>query len=513
MTDEPQGATSRPYPPGPPPGPPPGGGGDGRRMARSRRYRVVGGVCGGLGRYFDLDPVIFRVALTVLSIVGGLGLIAYGVAWLVLPYDGEEENEARRMLSGRVEGAGLTALLFTVVGFGLLLASLGSRSQLFSVMLLGTLIGAAYWSQHRRRTQAAEAEGAPVDAATAEAVATAPPEAQPPPAQPGPSWWRGTSDRAGGYLWGPADADPAAYQPRPASGVRMDKGENPWAPPPGSWPAPAPGPARPRGFWLGGPVLLTAIAAAVVVTGLTWNTQPLGPALVFGLAAALAVFALGLVVGAFAGRLGGGTIAAVIVTSLALAAAAALPDNISTDWSDELWRPTTVAAVEERYEVGTGRGKLDLSGLELPADETVRTTVDMGAGQLRIIVPHDVTVRVTATIGVGGIAYSEDRYGEGHRPVDVAGGYNWEWSHTYTPVEGTEPGGTIEITAGVSIGQLSLERTTPPDVGGPPAQAPDGTPDSEADEAEDGAEDAGGSRPPGGTGQDGGTEQDGEEDR
>ncbi|WP_243761609.1 PspC domain-containing protein, partial [Streptomyces sp. YIM 98790] len=175
-------------------------------MTRSR-HKVVGGVCAGLGRYFDIDPVIFRVPLAVLSLIGGIGFIAYGIAWLALPYEDEDENEARRMLSGRVEGPGLTALLLIVVGVGLLLASIEARTQFFSVMLLGTLVGAAYWSQHRRRTQDAEAQGAPVDAATAEAVAqtvaTAPPEAQAPPVPAGPSWWRGTSDgRMGGTARG-----------------------------------------------------------------------------------------------------------------------------------------------------------------------------------------------------------------------------------------------------------------------------------------------------------------------
>ncbi len=45
------------------------------RLRRSRTHKVAGGVCGGLGRYFDLDPVIFRVPLVVLSVVvGGTGI-------------------------------------------------------------------------------------------------------------------------------------------------------------------------------------------------------------------------------------------------------------------------------------------------------------------------------------------------------------------------------------------------------------------------------------------------------
>ena len=125
-------------------------------LRRSRRHKVVGGVCGGLGRHWDLDPVIFRIVLAVLSLSGGLGLIAYGFAWLLIPLDGEEENEGRRLLSGRVEGSALTALLFALVGCGLFLTTLGKGSVMsFAIMLTLVVAGSAYWSRQRRRAEAA----------------------------------------------------------------------------------------------------------------------------------------------------------------------------------------------------------------------------------------------------------------------------------------------------------------------------------------------------------------------
>lgn len=54
-------------------------------LRRSKRDKVLAGVCGGLGRYFDLDPVVFRIVLGVLAVTGGVGLIFYGFAWLLLP--------------------------------------------------------------------------------------------------------------------------------------------------------------------------------------------------------------------------------------------------------------------------------------------------------------------------------------------------------------------------------------------------------------------------------------------
>ncbi|WP_049567316.1 PspC domain-containing protein, partial [Streptomyces sp. SBT349] len=216
MTDD--RATEAPPAPAPPPGPEGAAAGAAPGLTRSRRHKVIGGVCGGFGRYYNLDPVIIRVPLAVLSVIGGLGFVAYGVAWLAIPFEKEEENEGRRMLSGRVEGPGLTALLFIVAGCGLLLASLGNRGSAtwFSVMVLGALAGVAYWSRRRDQTQTALADGAPVDEAAAQVVAEAPPEAQAPPAPLGPAWWHGPSAmtaRHTGYLWGPFDVRPEELRP------------------------------------------------------------------------------------------------------------------------------------------------------------------------------------------------------------------------------------------------------------------------------------------------------------
>jgi len=56
-----------------------------RRVYRSETDRVIGGVCGGLGEYFELDPVFLRVALVLLAFVGGLGVVLYLAAWVLMP--------------------------------------------------------------------------------------------------------------------------------------------------------------------------------------------------------------------------------------------------------------------------------------------------------------------------------------------------------------------------------------------------------------------------------------------
>jgi phage shock protein PspC (stress-responsive transcriptional regulator) len=56
-----------------------------RRLYRSWSNKVIGGVCGGLGEYFDIDPNVIRLISVLLVFFGGLSLWVYIVMWIVLP--------------------------------------------------------------------------------------------------------------------------------------------------------------------------------------------------------------------------------------------------------------------------------------------------------------------------------------------------------------------------------------------------------------------------------------------
>ena len=58
-----------------------------RRLTRSKRYKIIAGVCGGIAEYFDLDPTVVRVAYVLLSIasVAFPGIFAYIVLMFVMP--------------------------------------------------------------------------------------------------------------------------------------------------------------------------------------------------------------------------------------------------------------------------------------------------------------------------------------------------------------------------------------------------------------------------------------------
>src|SRR4051812_49919943 len=58
-----------------------------RKLARSTDDHMVAGVAGGLGRYFGLDPVLFRIAFGISVFFGGVGLLAYVALVAFMPYD------------------------------------------------------------------------------------------------------------------------------------------------------------------------------------------------------------------------------------------------------------------------------------------------------------------------------------------------------------------------------------------------------------------------------------------
>ncbi|MCM9081335.1 PspC domain-containing protein [Streptomyces spororaveus] len=415
-------------------------------LHRSKRDKVLAGVCGGLGRYFDLDPVVFRVVLGVLAVTGGVGLIFYGFAWLLLPQEDEEDSEAKKLLTGRVEGATLAAVFAALVGCALFLSMLDNGGlAAFSVLVVLALGGASYWSQRKRHSGRPEAQApAPAGHASRAAHSPAPPETQAPPTPGGPSWWRdplvkdGTTGPVGGtgYLWGPDDTADAAVTGRtPAAAAK----------------APV-APARPRGG-IGGRVFVLALLAAIAGTAATWEGNPLGEALQTGLAAALVVFGLGLAVSSLLGRTGFGTIVLAVCTAGLLAGAAVLPREIGTDWREVEWRPAAVADVKPGYEAGTGLATLDLSRLDVPKGTTVAVEASIDAGRLKVVLPREVTALADVTIRrVGDVQMPGDRADR----IERAGPQNR--TETLAPAAGTEAGGTIELHLGADFGQVEVAR-------------------------------------------------------
>ena len=135
-----------------------------RRLVRVHDGRWLGGVAAGLGRYFDVNPLIYRIAFAALAFAGGTGLLLYLAAWLVIPGEDREESiavEALRLHRDRpwlVLGVGL---LF----FGALLAL--SEARLWpgpgNVWLAAILGGAAlvWWHVSGTRDRTPQRDRSP----------------------------------------------------------------------------------------------------------------------------------------------------------------------------------------------------------------------------------------------------------------------------------------------------------------------------------------------------------------
>lgn len=56
-----------------------------KKLYRSRKDKMIGGVAGGLGDYFEVDPTLIRILFVVATVLGGSGVLAYIILWIVIP--------------------------------------------------------------------------------------------------------------------------------------------------------------------------------------------------------------------------------------------------------------------------------------------------------------------------------------------------------------------------------------------------------------------------------------------
>ncbi len=56
-----------------------------KRLYRSRKEKILGGVCGGIAEYFSVDPTIVRLLWVFFILAFGTGILAYLIAWFIVP--------------------------------------------------------------------------------------------------------------------------------------------------------------------------------------------------------------------------------------------------------------------------------------------------------------------------------------------------------------------------------------------------------------------------------------------
>jgi len=64
-----------------------------KKLYRSRKDYMIGGVCGGIAEYFDVDSTLVRLLAVLVVLLGGAGVIAYIIAWIIVPKNPEQNSD------------------------------------------------------------------------------------------------------------------------------------------------------------------------------------------------------------------------------------------------------------------------------------------------------------------------------------------------------------------------------------------------------------------------------------
>lgn len=417
MNDTSSGTTQTP-PPAPPGdrGNPP--------LIRTVDDRVVAGVAGGLGRHFGTDPVIFRVVIAVLTLFGGLGVLLYGLGWLLMPSDDRPTPIAKELFSGRGITKAILPLALTGIGTGIFFAYVdGGFDHAFPLLVVAAVV--LYVS----RNSGHKGPARPLRWTQPVPDATTP---QPSAAAPVPSAGEGV--------------------PAPLGGPELAPGPAPWwrAPGPDDKPPAAPAPRKPRSYLTAATISLAAVAAGVMWwldtgTALDISVQT-------GLAVVLAVLAGGLLAGTFF-RGSRWLIVPALAVAAMLSAVSAVTVPFSGGSGERTVTPASAASVESPYRMKFGEMKLDLNDLDLsgrdPADP-VRIEATIGMGNLQVYVPYDLRVVVEADVDLGNI--------------DLPSGSSSGWKPERDAVveaSGEPVRGTVVLDLAVGVGNVEVFRGQP----------------------------------------------------
>jgi len=71
-----------------------------KKLYRSRKDAKIAGVCGGIAEYFNVDSTIIRLLAVVTIFFGGGGIIAYIIAWIIIPLEPVEEELSSEKQTG-----------------------------------------------------------------------------------------------------------------------------------------------------------------------------------------------------------------------------------------------------------------------------------------------------------------------------------------------------------------------------------------------------------------------------
>jgi phage shock protein PspC (stress-responsive transcriptional regulator) len=432
-----------PLPPPPPGGYPTAPGGAGgyagpypRRLTRRMDGRLIGGVANGLGSYFNVDPVVFRVGFVALTLAGGAGILIYLLCWVLLPpafgpnlppggTAGGSPHQGKAIMSTALRQGGwktylaIGAVLLAVV----ILFSPFTRPPVVLALLLIAL-GVLLLVQDQPGGAAPGARPAaegPEQAATATTALSA-----------GQGVPTGQGAPAGQEHWGagaqPDTPDPhGAWASAPAGGQSSDMSQSSdWGQPPGwsqgsGWGEASGSPPsveEGRGGWGSSATAVAeraprpravigwvTVALALLAGGVAGALDNFGavnvtPAAM--LALMLTVIGAGLLVASVWGRAGWLILLGVLLVPVVAATSLLNDMSVTGETGDRVERPLTLAGVNPEYRLTAGQLTIDLSQVHFGSKPTA-IKARVSAGELLVTVPAEQPVTVNARAGIGDI--------------------------------------------------------------------------------------------------------------
>ncbi|MBC7308837.1 MAG: PspC domain-containing protein [Tetrasphaera sp.] len=403
--------------------------------------RWIAGVCGGVARRLNVDPLLIRAAM-VAALFLGIGFLAYLIAWALLPDESDTILTEKAIREGDARGIVLLIVIAVAIfGTG---PWFGNDRLAGGVAVLGIAI-AGWWVFTRHKRTRPTGPGAA------------------PTSSPGPT---GT----------PAAGQPFSPQSAPTTPVHTQAGPEPvWAtrgpavvgyePPPAdeqsrttgyaraAQASPPPPPRKAKGAGFAGFLLVLGATVLGYGLGMAFGDGLGGPTGVIALmfatgAAGLSTLLLGLL-----GRRSVMSSMLSVLLTIALLSAWGIGRVPQGGFGDTVWSPST-SSLSSEYSWGFGSADLDLRGLATPLDvEEVHAT--MSFGELVIFVPDDVPTRIRTSAVFGSIEVV-DPDGETQR---VQGGTSVGSELLF----GTDDGNQAELTinANVRFGSLRIVTTAP----------------------------------------------------
>ena len=352
------------------------------RPRRPHNGRLVAGVAAGIGKRYGIDPIIVRIALVVATFYSGVGVLFYLLGWLLLPAEQDEVSPAEALIGrGRSSmSPGFTVLLgIALIPAMIFFTSVGD----FTSYLVAAVLLAGLFLLHRGRANHRYAV-LPTDPAQASSSAPITDTGFKGEPMTDQTRWVGqppTTEQQQPPAWDPLGAAPFAWdlpEPQPAA------------------PEPEPEPQAPRHKSRIG----LATFGITVATGAALFATNAFPAHVsVGILAG--IVGLGMIAGSF---LGGGR--GLIALSAVLCCFGALlsvshVDNVHDIGGDLNEAPASISQVQPNYQGGIGDITLDLT--QLPNSGTVQTSVSVGTGDARVIVPANADVVATCHSPIGNV--------------------------------------------------------------------------------------------------------------